>query len=275
MRSRALASALLAALAMLACEAVPMRDDAGHLVDADPMRSDGSQVLPDALVPPEGGPALDPCAPIEGIELGRIPRQGDATDRPPPAHADLNIALRGWSPIDAERNLIELGGDTDVLAPRLYTLFTDDRIPSIVATHRVNNWDWSANAAAGPITESEVSLVSFATAPGEVLEVPWAGREIGLGYQVVVLFVDDDSITLKYTPEDNMVWGYAIHVEGACMDPLLRALYDELDRTGRVELPALRAGAPFARARGGSVDISIRDTGAFMDPRVRKDWWQR
>jgi hypothetical protein len=213
--------------------------------------------------------------PIEGVELGRIARQGPATDRPAPEHADLNLSLRGWSPVDAELALIELGGDTDFLAPRLYTLFVDDRIPTILATYRVNNWDWATNAATGPITESEVSLVDFATSPGEVLEVPVAGREIGLGFQAVILFVDDDSVTLKYTPEDNVVWGYAMHFEGVCLDPGLRDLYAELDGDGRAELVAIRADAPFARARGHAVRVSVRDTGAFMDPRVRKDWWQR
>ena len=42
---------------------------------------------------------------------------------------------------------------------------------------------------------------------------------------------------------------------------------------GRRHLPALRAGQPFGRANGDEIQVAIRDTGKFMDPRTRKDWW--
>ena len=40
-----------------------------------------------------------------------------------------------------------------------------------------------------------------------------------------------------------------------------------------MQLPALRAEQAFGRARGDEIMVSIRDTGSFMDPRSRKDWW--
>ncbi len=71
-----------------------------------------------------------------------------------------------------------------------------------------------------------------------------------------------------------MVSGYAIHVEGVCTDPNLLALYEQMNNSGRRHLPALRAGQAFGRARDKEVQVTIRDTGRFMDTRVRKDWWR-
>jgi hypothetical protein len=63
-------------------------------------------------------------------------------------------------------------------------------------------------------------------------------------------------------------------VVGICPEPSLLDLYERLDRERREYLPALRAGQPFGRARSGEILVSIRDTGQFMDPRSRKDWWR-
>ena len=70
-----------------------------------------------------------------------------------------------------------------------------------------------------------------------------------------------------------MVRGYTVHLVGVCTEPSLLALYRQLDRDGRGSLPALRGDQPLGRARGAEIQVSIRDTGSFMDPRVRKDWW--
>ncbi len=40
------------------------------------------------------------------------------------------------------------------------------------------------------------------------------------------------------------------------------------------QLPALHNLQPFARAAGGQILVAVRDTGSFMDPRARKDWWR-
>jgi hypothetical protein len=220
-----------------------------------------------------GGSTLDPCEPISGASYATSPTVGPITDRPAPEHADLNIKLRGWTETGGTLGLVAIDGPTDALAPRLNTLFSDDRVPTFVKNHRVNNWDWSTNSAAGPITESEVSLSAFGSSAGEVLELPQSGYDIGQGLGARVLYADDDSITFKYTSEDNVVYGYAIHVIGVCVEPSLRALYDEKDAAGRAELPALAGNQAFGRSRGAEVLVSIRDTGAFMDPRSEKDWW--
>ena len=130
-------------------------------------------------------------------------------------------------------------------------------------------------------------LITAATAPLEARDpVPprpasapaaraaTSGYEIAPGYQVLVLYASQERITLKYTGEDNVVQGYTLHVENICVEPTLLALYETWNEAGRSSLPALRAGQAFGRARGGEIGVSIRDTGAFLDPRSRKDWWK-
>lgn len=221
---------------------------------------------------PEPGP--DPCAPIPGESYGALPIVGPPTDRPAAQHGDINLALRGYDPTSAERGLIDVSGPTDHQAPQLAGLFADKRTPAFSNVYRVNNWDWGRNARGGPITEFEVTLIGCAAKPGETIHVPDSGYSIGQGYEVLVLYADSQRITFKYTGEDSVVQGYAIHVEGVCVEPNLLALYEQMNAAGRRQLPALRAGQAFGRARGNEIQVAIRDTGRFMDPRTRKDWWR-
>jgi hypothetical protein len=124
------------------------------------------------------------------------------------------------------------------------------------------------------ITNPEVTLAGMAVTPGEAIHVPNSGYDIGDGYQVLVLYASTERITLKYTREDNVVYGYTLHVENICVEPTLLALYQSWNDAGRGHLPALRAGQAFGRARSDEIQVAIRDTGAFMDPRSCKDWWQ-
>lgn len=89
-----------------------------------------------------------------------------------------------------------------------------------------------------------------------------------------MLYADSNRITLKYTGEDSVVSGYALHIEGVCVEPKLLALYNQMNGAGRRQLPALKPFQPLGRARGVEIQVTIRDTGKFMDPRVRKDWWR-
>jgi hypothetical protein len=52
----------------------------------------------------------------------------------------------------------------------------------------------------------------------------------------------------------------------------LLALYQRLDAAGRSRLPAVRSGQAVGLARTAEVDVAIRDSGTFMDPRSRRDW---
>lgn len=224
--------------------------------------------------PPAPEPEADPCAPIAGESYGTLPIVGPPTDRPAAEHGDLNLALRGYSRAQATRGLIDMAGPTDHRAPQLAGLFADNRTPDFTSVYRVNNWDWGRNARSAPIGEFEVTLAGLAAEAGETIHVPDSGYGIGQGYAVLVLYADTDHITLKYTGEDSVVNGYTVHVEGVCVEPNLLALYERMNADGRGQLPALRAGQAFGRARENEIQVAIRDTGRFMDPRTRKDWWR-
>jgi hypothetical protein len=124
------------------------------------------------------------------------------------------------------------------------------------------------------LTSPPVTLAELATTPGEPLRVPDSGYSIGSGYEALVLYAAPDRITLKYTRTDNVVHGYTLHLEGLCVDPTLLDLYRSWNAAGRGQLPALQSGQALGRAAGNTVGVAIRDSGAFMDPRSRKDWWR-
>ncbi len=196
------------------------------------------------------------------------------TDRPAEQHADLNLALRGYEVTNAQKGLVDYSGGTDPTAPQLYSLFADGRVPVFTAVHQVYEWDWGCSCRGALISSPEVTLAELTTTPGETIHAPSSGYAIGSGYEVLVLYASPHRITLKYTRDDNVVHGYTLHVEGVCVESRLLALYQSCNEAGRGELPALRVGQAFGRARGDRIGVAIRDNGTFMDPRSRKDWWQ-
>jgi hypothetical protein len=219
---------------------------------------------------------------------------GKPTDRPAEQHADLNLALRGDVPTIGTLGLVNLFGPTDLKSPQLYRLFADNRTAEFLTLAQVYDWDWDANTRGAPLADPPVTLAGLRVSPGEKIRVPDSGYDIGtashmprLGveadddnltaggaFEVLVLYAAPNRLTLKYTREDNVVKGYTLHVEDICVEPRLLALYDQWNRAGRAQLPALHAGQSFGTAQGTSVDVAIRDTGRFLDPRSRKDWWR-
>lgn len=261
------------AFALAACGGDPEAPPRDAATGPDAARPSGDAGARDASEPVDAGPAIDPCAPVDGDGFATLSRSGPATDRPAAMHGDLNLALRGFAPTGGTLGLIEVDGPTDANAPKLFTMFADDRVPTFSTNYAVNQWDWGCNCRSVPITDWEVTLAGFETAPGEPIELADSGYDIGDGYDALVLYADDHGVTFKYGREDDVVIGYTIHVDGVCVDPRLRELYDRSDAAGRVDLPALRGDQAFGRAIGDEVRVAIRDSGSFMDPRVRKDWW--
>lgn len=189
-------------------------------------------------------------------------------------HADINLNVRGSVPTSATLALIDYTGDTDRGAPQLAGLFVNNRTPAFGAAFRVYDWDWNCNCRGALLDDPEVTLVSIRTTPGEMILVPAAGAQIGNGFSVLVLHADSDQITLKYTRSDGAADGYTLHIQGIGVDVNLQALYTRANGAGRAELPALRAGQSFAKAKGSEIRVAIRDAGTFLDPRSRKDWWK-
>jgi hypothetical protein len=213
------------------------------------------------------------CAPIPGVHYGTLDVEGAPTDRPADEHADLNLVLRGYEVTNAYPGLVSYGGSGDANAPKLYTLFDDQRVPTFSAVYQVYDWDWGCNCRGELLDRYDVTLAGLGVVPGEVLSLPDSGYGIGSGYEALVLYANEERITLKYTREDNVVYGYTIHVEDVCVEPGLLALYRAWNEAGRGRLPALRGGQPFGRALGDEIGVAVRDTGMFMDPRSRRDWW--
>jgi hypothetical protein len=210
------------------------------------------------------------CQPIPGVQystLSVVPATFNAEENP-----DFNLAVRGYEVTTAYCGLVDYGGGSDPGAPQLYTLFADGRVPSFPTVYQV--YDWDRNCPGDLLAYPPVTLAGMAVAPGEVLHLPDSGYDIGSGYEALVLYASEQRITLKYTREDHVVYGYTVHVENVCVEPSLLALYRQWDAAGRYRLPALRGGQPFGRAWGAEIGVAIRDSGMFMDPRSRKDWWQ-
>jgi len=211
--------------------------------------------------------------------------------RPAQAHADKNLALRGYTPnTDAglRRELVNYGTDDPTRPPQFATLFQPVRVPPLSSFYRVHDWNWSPSPAPGtrgaPLTTWPVTALGLQVTPGEALHVPVSDYDIGQGYEVIVLYADERRVALRYAREDSAgARGYTVHIDGLCTDPNLLALYAGLDApTGpryrypspNYPLPVLPAGKPLGVARVSEVVVAIVDTGSFMDPRSCNEWWQ-
>ena len=216
----------------------------------------------------------DGCAPIAGASYQALSVPPPPSDRPAEAHADLNLALRGYAPAAGFLGLVDYWGGSDPSAPQLPGLFADRRTAVFQSVFRVYDWNWGCNCRGALLTSPDITLARLATTPGETIHAPDSGYQIGDGFQVLVLYATSERLTLKYTREDNVVRGYTLHLEDLCVEPGLLALYRSLNAAGRGALPALRGGQALGRARDTGIGVAIRDAGRFLDPRSRKDWWQ-
>jgi len=193
---------------------------------------------------------------------------------PVEAHPDFNLAVRGYEPTDEYLELVEYPNQGDPLTPQFAGLFTLPHLPRFVGAYRVYDWDWGQMRRGALIADPPVSALGLETTAGEILHVPDSGYTIGSGCEVLVIYATADQITLKYTREDNVVYGYTLHIDRICVDSALLALYKTCDDAGRTSLPALRPRQPFGRAYGDQVVIAIVDTGTFLDARSHTDWWR-
>lgn len=243
--------------------------------------------IPATSVPPSAPTATPTPAPAENTALALnaacevlgggdfgVLGAGGWEGRDPVTHPDLNLGVRSYRMVDAFRGLVDYDGETDNNAPQLWGLFADRRTPVIAHTYQVFDWDWSSNSRGEPIEDFDVTMTGLRVEEGETIFTPDFGHEIGEGYVALVLYADKHRITLKYTGEDNVIDGYTLHIEGLCVYSNLLNLYNARHAEGRGGLPALRPGQPIGYVPGNEVGVAIRDRGAFLDPRSRKDWWQ-
>lgn len=230
--------------------------------------------IPSIQVAPPPSPTPAGCQSIPGASYGSASINGSPTSIPAASHPDLNLDIRGWQQTNASLGFVPYGGASDPSAPNLHGLFGDNRVPTFTSAYQVYDWNWSTNSRGALLQTWPVTLLGMGVSPGEEIHVPSSGYTIGSGYQVLVLYATNSQITLKYTRDDNVVYGYTIHVEGVCVEPSLLDLYNRLNAAGRQTLPALTSGQPFGRANYREIQVAIRDSGSFMDPRSQKDWWR-
>lgn len=212
------------------------------------------------------------CDPIPDATYGTLAPINPATGVDMETHPDVNLAVRSYEPTSAFKGLIDDGNIDDPQAPQLPSLFSDNRTGVFSSLSQVYNWDWNCKCKGPLIGNPPVTLAGLETTPDEVIHAPDSGYDIG-GYDMLVLYAAPTRITLKYTREDDVIFGYAIHLENVCIDPNLLALYRSTNAAGRHQLPALHGGQAIGRAIGNEIGVAVRDTGAFMDPRSRNSWW--
>lgn len=207
-----------------------------------------------------------------------IPVDGPAIDRPPHLHGDLNLTLRNYVTTTATLALVDVAGPADSDAPQLDGLFEPPRLPAFTSAYRVHDWNWNCEehgCRGAPITSTEVSLLGMEVAPGELIHIPSRAPAIfGGDHKALVLYAEENRITLTYLREDTVAFGYAVHIENVRVNPNLLLLYQTLNASGRSALPGLRNGQPLGIAMSSTLKVAIRDRGTFMEPRSRKDWWK-
>ncbi len=247
--------------------------------------------LPQAI-DEDGGDSVDDnldgtssCPTTSTAQFAKLSVIGLSTDRPPEVHADLNLGLRSYVTVTAALDLVNINGDTDWDAPQLSSVVGEGRRP-FVAAYQVNDWNWACTGDADelwyghgcraePIPYPYVTLIALETTESEAIRVPYRQQVIDYsGHNALVLYAEEQRITLAFTREDTAAIGYVLHIEDICVDPSLLALYRELDDAGRRYLPALSSYEQLGTGYVSSAKLAIRDSGSFMDPRSRKDWWR-
>lgn len=209
---------------------------------------------------------------VEGTSFDSVAIVGEPYGGDAATEEEFNLGYRGYEPTTAALELTELGPVHDVNAPQFNTIFSDNRLPTFSNAYQRYRWDNGQ-----PLdTQSpwDTTVLGMAVTPGEELRVPDSGYVIDGEHDAMVLYADPERITLKYTREDNIIFGYTVYIEDICVEPDLLALYNSLDNAGRTQLPALNGRQPIGRALRDEIKVAVRDTGHFLDPRSCNDWWQ-
>lgn len=238
------------------------------------------------------------CSTGQGYSQGPVYQYDtDNPVRPAYNHADKNLALRSYaidnSLTNSQKQIAALYAESEPLAPNLRGLFVDNRIPNVLNVYDVYDWNWAnppnpGTRGSGPVaTTWPITVLGVQVTQGETIRVPSSGYDLGAGVEAIVLYADSNRITIHYTRQDSTAVGYSIHIENICVDPNLLALYNSLDGTARngqlypgtpdnitdYNLVTLTALQPIGKTSGTEMQIVIRDTGGFMDPRSLNDWW--
>lgn len=194
---------------------------------------------------------------------------------------DVNIKLYPWELKDDTLDLTNSpnkGSLIDPKAPKLCTMFAPDRVPAITANYIIKGADTTMRN-----NPDSPALVGFQTTPSETIEMVATGildsgklenpYNVGDGYEAVVIYADENSVALHYENVDGTIDGYAVHILGVAPDESLLTLYRQLNSEGRKRMPALKVNDIIGTAIDNEIWVSIRDSGDFLDPRWKQEWW--
>lgn len=180
------------------------------------------------------------------------------------SNPDTVMSLRGWVPSNGALKLVTYGyppdSPPDPNAPQLSTVVGNG--PSFSSLYRVLP------------DQKDNSLAGLTTNPNQAIYAPKNGYDVGGGYQYTVIYASPNELTMNVSSDDQAIDGYALHYYGFCVDPNLVSLYHQLDSQGRHSMPVLHGQQKVGVANAGEVKVAIRDSGTFMDPRSRLDWWK-
>jgi hypothetical protein len=192
----------------------------------------------------------------------------------PATNPDINLGYRGYALVNAPLQLVTYDGKApDTKAPQFPGMFGDNRTPVFTHTYQRYRWDADCNCPVDTYSPWPTTVLGMDVAPGETIYTPDSGYDISGGYEYMVMYAGPNDITLHIGIEDDTS-GYVVHIDGVCTDPDLLALFQQLQATGRSQLPVLKGHQPFGKALGAEIQVAVRDSGHFLDPRSRNDWWQ-
>jgi len=172
------------------------------------------------------------------------------------------VPLYGWAGFDAG-------------APYLYGLL--GRRPNIYEVFSLKKKNRSPLEATWPVHAMNVWEDNIDT----TVRVPDAtGYQISGGFEALVAYADESNITLNYLEEDQVAIGYAVQINNINVDPNIVKAYKDNEKCvsagGSIKryLLALKVGDPIGTTSNRSFFVVVRDSGAFMDPRLIQDWWE-
>ncbi len=229
------------------------------------------------LMPPTPVLISGSCGSVDYESYNKGSIAGSPAQRSAAGDPDVNLELHGYNVVAEKAELIvyPVHSNQDQDAPQLKGLFADRRIPRFTVTYNARGWNWDSFTPGNGLREQwPVTVLGLGVSSGEPILVPDVGNQIGGGYKVMVLYADENQISVKYGRNDGVSGGYVIQLDGLCVEPNLLALYRDTNQKGRLELPLLRAGQAVGRASTTSLRVAIRYFGQFMDPRSKDDWWR-
>ena len=204
----------------------PLDEAAPERAQRSPQQEHSQEKEAAAEDPPgaEQAPDAISCPGTSGASFTTVPVTGGGLNHPDSEHADLNLALRGYSPTSVAAELVDKDGPGGRRSRR--------------------NWPASSpTTAARPLGRPIVSMTGTGTAaimvvrsarsirwPPPCLRWPpaqanrWAFRTAVRRFTAAATrhwcsMPSPTRITLGYTRDDSVANGYVVHLENVCVDP--------------------------------------------------------